>query len=84
MRNPNPTTAKRQLNAFYVRQGLRGRDRHRAVRADMKLVREYSGESFDAAQKFGMGIESMFIFALAPQGPEYWAARTFHVNGGLR
>lgn len=77
MKNPNPTTAKRQLNAFYVRQGLQGRDRHRAVRADMKRVREYAKpEDFADCQRFGLGFNAMFLFCDTREGVGYWAARS--------
>lgn len=77
MRNPAPTTAKRQLNAFYARQGLRGRARHRAVRHDMKRVRHYSGpEAFAECQSRGFGLSAMFLWFDTVEGVHYWAARS--------
>lgn len=76
MRNPAPTTAKRQLNAFYARQGLQGRARHRAVRHDMRRVRAYAGpEAFEACQGIGVGLMGMFLFAFTDEGARYWIAR---------
>lgn len=75
MQNPKPTTAKRQLRAFYTAQGLQGQAHRHAVRADMKKVRKNAGASFDGAHRQGMGFDAMFEFTGAPEGPLYWVAR---------
>lgn len=73
MRNPKPTTAKRQLNAYHVAQGLQGQARRHAVRSDMKRVRA-NAECRDIA---GLGIGAMFGFCSAPEGIDYWGRRAY-------
>lgn len=76
MRNPKPTTAKRQLRRYYTLQGLQGQAHRHAVRADMKLVRKNcTPRDFEIAQSMGCGFDAMFTFCGTPQGGRYWYVR---------
>jgi len=40
--NPHPTTPRKQLRAFYARQGLTGKQLRSAMRYDLRQVRRYA------------------------------------------
>lgn len=42
VRNPNPTTPRKQLRAFYARQGLTGKQLRSAMRYDLRQVRKHT------------------------------------------
>lgn len=43
--NPNPTTPRKQLRAFYASQGLTGKQLRSAMRYDLRQVRRYAVSS---------------------------------------
>ena len=42
--NPRPTTPRKQLRAFYARQGLTGKQLRSAMRYDLRQLRKYAVE----------------------------------------
>jgi hypothetical protein len=91
-------TPRKQLNAFYARQGLSGQALRRAVVADLRLVRRneaacswhhWSGLPTYAercrhsdSKDYDREIAGLFDWARTPQGFSYWGTRDL-LNGAL-
>jgi len=65
-------SVKKQLRAFYVKQGLTGKHFRKAMQHDMKAVRancdKYSRPESDK-------LSGCFVFKATRQGFDYWADR---------
>lgn len=64
---------KKQLAAYYDKQGLTGKHRRKAMQYDMKAVRANV-----KADRFGTHapcLQCSFFFADSPQGGDYWYSR---------
>jgi hypothetical protein len=58
---------KRELQAFYAKQGITGQHRRKAMRYDLKAVRKYGNGASELCLSF--------VWSKTPQGFRYWAAR---------
>lgn len=89
--NPNPTTPRKQLRAFYARQGLTGKQLRSAMKHDLRQVRRYAidnarnvypglsdAQIFRRCNLVGMGIRSMFLLCETKEGVSYWRERSAH------
>ena len=64
---------KKQLAAYYAKQGLTGKHRRKAMQYDMKAVRENIKACSCGSRQ--PTLSSSFIFRRAPQGERYWYRR---------
>lgn len=68
---------KKQLSAYYAKQGLTGKHRRKAMQYDMKAVRKnikaYHGPYASSVHELG----AAFLFKDAPEGHTYWARRAY-------
>lgn len=64
-------TIKKQLAAYYDKQGLTGKHRRKAMQYDMKAVRENVSPCVTAPTS----LFHAFSWRNTPQGGAYWAAR---------
>lgn len=65
---------KRQLAAYYDKQGLTGKHRRKAMQYDMKAAR-HNAKVFRGHSRGLFCLLSSFIFTKTPEGQEYWACR---------
>lgn len=75
----NQHTPRKQLQAFYARQGLTGKHARKAVAHDLRLARKefnrtYQGGNWAGACEFGLA--GLFVWRLSPQGSGYWIDRS--------
>lgn len=66
-------TIKKQLAAYYDKQGLTGKHRRKAMQYDMKAVR--ANVKAYRYGTFSICLESSFFFCDTPQGGNYWYRR---------
>jgi len=64
---------KKQLSAYYDKQGLTGKHHRKAMQYDMKAVR--ANVRRDVYGAYTKGLQSAFYFVKSPQGHAYWNAR---------
>lgn len=64
---------KKQLSAFYDKQGLTGKHRRKAMQYDMKAVR--ANIKADHCGMRSNYLQASFFFMDSPQGGDYWYAR---------
>lgn len=76
------TTAKRQLSAFYVEQGLTGKHLRSAIKHDLKLVKQNVIGCFGYDQRLrplgpheDRQLSCLFVWFDSPEGYDYWADR---------
>lgn len=65
---------KKQLSAYYDKQGLTGKHRRKAMQYDMKAAR-HNAKVFWGHSRELFYLMSSFIFMETPEGHEYWACR---------
>lgn len=93
MRNPNPISPRKQLQAFYAAQGLTRQEARKPVAHDMRRIREeFSSNARCVIAEHGFseawelcsycGIAGLIIFRFTKEGAEYWAPRS-RMLGGL-
>lgn len=68
---------KKQLSAYYDKQGLTGKHHRKAMQHDMKAVRENIKAFHGCDSPAPTSLGSAFIFDGAPEGYEYWARRAY-------
>lgn len=66
-------TIKKQLAAYYDKQGLTGKHRRKAMQYDMKAVR--ANVKACRHGSYACHLMSSFFFHDTPQGGEYWHSR---------
>lgn len=64
---------KKQLAAYYDKQGLTGKHRRKAMQYDMKAVRENIKACRHGSRQ--PRLSASFVFHSTPQGERYWYAR---------
>ena len=69
-------TIKKQLAAFYDKQGLTGKHRRKAMQYDMKAVRANVKAYHGYARPVHV-LAAAFIFMSSPEGNQYWARRAY-------
>jgi len=92
LRNPNPISPRKQLSAYYKAQGFTGQRARKAVRDDMRRVRELfreqnascildrgEAEAWEIASQ--SGIAGIFVFCITREGIDYWAPRAYALGG---
>ena len=92
MRNPQPISPRKQLSAYYKAQGFTGQRARKAVRDDMRRVRELfrrSSSAYIAIVGFErawyncahMGIAGLFMLSESREGFDYWYDRARSLGG---
>jgi hypothetical protein len=71
-------TIKKQLTAFYKKQGKRGYHLGRAVKADMERV----AKNKDFVIKDENYLDEVFTWGFSPEGYYYWYERNFTKYSG--
>lgn len=67
---------KKQLAAYYGKQGLTGKHRRKAMQYDMKAVRANAIAHRGHARRLH-SLGGAFIFNHSPEGNTYWARRAY-------
>lgn len=81
---------RKQLRTYYAGLGITGSAARKPIASDMRKARaNYADqnqrvcatvgahEAWRRVCAVGYGIESCFVFAITPEGLDYWAARAF-------
>ncbi|QMP23985.1 hypothetical protein DDSR119_67 [Pseudomonas phage DDSR119] len=69
------TTPRKQLQLFYKRMGLSRDDARKAIRHDLRRIRQENGGTYQGKDTLGLGISGLLLMGTTKEGIDYWLDR---------